>query len=127
MSSCLDRGFQLERRLNPIRRNHGKGQSNREPLRQHVPLILIAGHPKMAWSLSALTVLIYYATANLCALQQPPEERHIPRIVSVAGLGGCASLVAFVPRSFWGLAVGLIVAGLIWHFVAKRLAARKQS
>ena len=89
-------------------------------------LILVAGHPKMAWSLSALTVLIYYATANLCALQQPTEERRVPRIVSVAGLGGCASLVVFFPHSFLGLAVGLIVTGLIWHFVAQRLAARHQ-
>ena len=89
-------------------------------------LILVAGHPKMAWSLSALTVLIYYATANLCALHQPTEERRVPRIVSVAGLGGCASLVVFFPHSFLGLAVGLIVTGLIWHFVAQRLAARHQ-
>lgn len=90
-------------------------------------LVLIAGHPKMIWSLSALTVLIYYATANLCALQQPPEERRIPRIVSAAGLGGCLSLVAFFPRTFWSLAVGLIVVGLIWHFIAQRLARRDQS
>ena len=80
----------------------------------------------MAWSLSALTVLIYYATANLCALHQPTEERRVPRIVAGAGLGGCASLVVFFPHSFLGLALELIVTGLIWHFVAQRLAARHQ-
>lgn len=82
-------------------------------------LILIFEHPKMTWSLSAMTVLIYYATANLCALRQPVEERRIPKIVSLAGLGGCLALVIWIP--FWFVGLVLIAVGLAWHVIAQRV------
>lgn len=84
-----------------------------------VALILIVGHPKLTWSLSALTVLIYYATANLCALRQPVEEQRIPRIVSMAGLGGCLLLAVWIP--FWFVGLVLIAVGLAWHAIAQRV------
>lgn len=87
-------------------------------------LVVTAGAPRMIWSLSALTVLVYYATANLCALKQPPEERRMPRVVSVAGLGGCLLLIFFLPRGFWVTGALLILAGLVWHSIARRLAHR---
>ena len=88
-----------------------------------VSLVLISEHPKLTWSLSAMTVLIYYATANLCALRQPVEERRIPRIVSLAGLGGCLLLVIWIPFRFVGLV--LIAVGLAWHVIAQRVFARR--
>jgi APA family basic amino acid/polyamine antiporter len=84
-----------------------------------VALILISSHPRMTWSLSAMTVLIYYATANLCALRQPVEERRFPKIVSLAGLGGSLLLVIWIP--FWFVGLVLIAGGLAWHVIAQRV------
>ena len=83
--------------------------------------LILIGNLQMTWSLSALTVLVYYATANLCALRQPIRERRVPRIVSAAGLGGCLFLAVWIPPSFWIIGAVLFVVGLGWHVLATRL------
>lgn len=82
----------------------------------------LVGDVKTTWSLSAFTVLIYYATANLCALRQPPEERRFPRAISLLGLLTCLSLSAFVAPTAWQTGLGLIALGLLWHKLARRLS-----
>jgi len=83
--------------------------------------LILIGNPQMTWSLSALTVLVYYATANLCALRQPFSERRFPRIVSAAGLCGCLFFAVWIPPWFWFIGAILTVIGLGWHFLAGRL------
>ncbi|MHC4879356.1 MAG: APC family permease [Planctomycetota bacterium] len=82
----------------------------------------LIGDVKTTWSLSAFTVLIYYATANLCALRQPSEERRFPRAVSLLGLIACLSLSAFVAPSAWQTGLTLIALGLLWHKFARRVS-----
>jgi APA family basic amino acid/polyamine antiporter len=51
---------------------------------------------KTTWTVSAFTVLIYYAVMNICALRQPAAERRVPRVVPVAGLAMCVSLAIWI-------------------------------
>jgi len=83
--------------------------------------LILVGSPQMTWSLSALTVLVYYATANLCALRQPLEERRMPRIVSAVGFIGCLFLAVWIPQTYWFIGAVLFVFGLAWHALATRL------
>ena len=83
-----------------------------------IGLLMMSGDVLRTWSMSAFAVLIYYATANLCALRQPPEERRYPRLVSVAGLCGCLGLAPFIdPKTIVGCVV-LVVVGLLIKFAA---------
>jgi APA family basic amino acid/polyamine antiporter len=78
-----------------------------------IGLLMLNGDVLRTWSMSAFAVLIYYATANLCALRQPIEERRYPRSVSVAGFAGCLGLAPFIDlKTIVGGAV-LIVIGLL--------------
>jgi len=82
----------------------------------------LTGDIKTTWSLSAFTVLIYYATANLCALRQPSEERRFPRAISLLGLVACLSLSVFVEPTAWQTGLALIAIGLLWHVLTRRIA-----
>ncbi len=81
--------------------------------------LTLIGDVKATWSLSAFTVLIYYATANLCALRQPEDERRFPRFISLLGLLTCLSLSAFVATTAWQSGLMLIAIGLLWHTAAR--------
>ncbi|MEM1126986.1 MAG: APC family permease [Bacteroidota bacterium] len=82
--------------------------------------LVLIGDVRLTWSFSAFTVLVYYAITNLAALYIPEEGRFFPRWVSVAGLVACAGLAFFVDPAIWGVGLGLIAAGLGWHYVARR-------
>jgi basic amino acid/polyamine antiporter, APA family len=83
-----------------------------------IAMLTLSGDVYRTWSISAFAVLIYYATANLCALRQPTEERRYPRVVSLCGLVGCLGLIPFVdPKTLVGGTV-LMMAGLIVKLVA---------
>lgn len=83
-----------------------------------IALLALSGDVYRTWSISAFAVLIYYATANLCALRQPPEERRYPRLVSLCGLVGCLGLAPFVdPKTLVGGTV-LMIVGLFVKLVA---------
>lgn len=86
-----------------------------------VALLTLVGDVKTTWSFSAFTVLVYYAITNLAALFIPAEGRLFPKWVSIAGLIACAALAFFVEPAIWLLGLGLIIVGLIWHFVAQRI------
>lgn len=77
-----------------------------------VGLIALWGDVRLAWTFSAVNVLIYYALTNLSALQVV-DGRFVPKAVSVLGLVGCLSLAAFVPWPTWLLAGGFLTAGLL--------------
>ena len=89
-----------------------------------IALLVLVGNVKTTWSFSAFTVLIYYSITNLSALQLKPEERLFPRWLAWAGLAACLFLAFWVEVQIWLVGLGLIGAGLIWHAVAQRLAAR---
>jgi len=83
-----------------------------------IGLLLMSGDVLRTWSMSALAVLVYYATANLCALRQPAEERRYPRLISLAGLCGCLGLAPFIDLKTIVGGVVLIVVGLVIKLVA---------
>jgi basic amino acid/polyamine antiporter, APA family len=85
--------------------------------------LTLIGSVKTTWSFSAFTVLIYYAITNLAALRLPAEHRRYPRWVAVLGLVSCLGLAFWVERSIWLVGLGVVAAGLVWHAVARRLAA----
>lgn len=74
-----------------------------------VAAVTLIGDISMAWSFSAMTVLLYYGITNLAALA---VDRH--RLTSWAGLGSCVFLSFFVPLSIWLFGLGMIAAGLLW-------------
>ncbi len=87
-----------------------------------IAALVLIGDVRATWSLSALTVLIYYALTNAAALRLPAGQRLYPRSIAVAGLLGCLLLAAFVPPLYWAIGGGAALMGIVWHVVARRLA-----
>lgn len=85
-----------------------------------VAALTLLGDVRTTWSFSAFTVLIYYAITNLSALYIPDSGRLFPKWVSVAGLISCISLAFFVEPLYWGVGLGLIAVGLVWHHIARQ-------
>jgi basic amino acid/polyamine antiporter, APA family len=84
-----------------------------------IGLLVLSGDVVFTWSFSAFTVLIYYSITNLSALFLPEEYRLYPRIIPVMGLFGCLFLAAWIDPKIMLLGVGVIVVGLVWHWVVK--------
>ena len=80
----------------------------------------LIGDVKTAWTVSAFTVLVYYAVTNLAALALPPEERRFPRWIAWAGLGACLFLAFWVEVVVWAAGLGWIGLGLLAHLAARR-------
>lgn len=73
-----------------------------------------------AWSLSAFTVLLYYATTNLAALRLPDADKRFPRAVAVIGLVGCLSLALTIEPSILLAGLATLGVGLVWFGIAAR-------
>ncbi|MDQ3339552.1 MAG: APC family permease [Myxococcota bacterium] len=61
-----------------------------------IGLLVLIGDVKLTWSVSAFSVLLYYAITNAAALRLPPEHRKYPRAIAAFGLVACIALAAFV-------------------------------
>ena len=86
-----------------------------------IATLVLIGNVKTTWSFSAFTVLIYYAITNLAALQLQRSDRLYPKWLALLGLAACLFLAFWVEQQIWLTGLGLILAGLIWHFVAQRV------
>ena len=73
------------------------------------------GSVKLAWSVSACAVLLYYGLTNAAALRLPPERRRYPRAIAWLGLIGCASLAWFVTPAAAAVVGGWLLAGVAWR------------
>jgi basic amino acid/polyamine antiporter, APA family len=91
-----------------------------------IAILAFIGDVKTTWSFSAFTVLIYYAITNLAALKLPAEQRLYSPFFSWGGLAACLFLAFWVEKEIWLAGLGLIMIGLLWHFIATRLL-RKSS
>ncbi|TVQ50631.1 MAG: amino acid permease [Saprospirales bacterium] len=85
-----------------------------------IALLVLSGDVVFTWSFSAFTVLIYYSITNLAALYLPSGKRLYPKWIAFAGMISCIFLAFWVDPVVWMLGLGLIVAGLIWHFLATK-------
>jgi APA family basic amino acid/polyamine antiporter len=88
-----------------------------------IALLVLIGNVKTTWSFSAFSVLIYYALTNLAALRLSAHERLYPTWIAWIGLIACLFLAFWVDTAVWLTGIGLIVAGLIWHWVRQRTIA----
>ena len=89
-----------------------------------ITALVTVGSVKTTWSFSAFTVLLYYALTNLAALQLGGPQRLFPRAFAWCGLGSCLFLAFWVPWRIWVLGLALVVLGILWHLVAKKLFPR---
>lgn len=87
-----------------------------------IAALALIGDVRTTWSFSAFTVLVYYAITDFAALFIPDEGRLFPRWVAVVGVISCLSLAFFVESRVYLTGLGLIVLGLVWHTVARRLS-----
>lgn len=71
--------------------------------------LTLVGDIGLAWSFSAMTVLLYYGLTNLAALA---IDRR--RVTGWLGLASCVFLSFFVPIGVWVTGAGLIIGGLLW-------------
>lgn len=83
--------------------------------------LALVGSVETTWAFSAFTVLIYYSITNLAALYLPKEDRLYHPAFAVGGLIACLFLAFWVPLKIWIIGLGLIVGGLIWHFINRYL------
>ena len=80
-----------------------------------VAALTLIGDIGLAWSFSAMTVLLYYGLTNLAALALDRE-----RPTAWLGLASCVFLSFFVPFAVWATGVGLIAVGLGWKTLYTR-------
>lgn len=78
-------------------------------------LLCLLGSVRIAWSLSAASVLVYYAITNYAALKVGDDQRFISRFNSKLGLVSCIVLALAVEPWAWipiaGVAIGVVVFG----------------
>lgn len=79
--------------------------------------LTFVGDIGLAWSFSAMTVLLYYGLTNLSALA---VDRRRP--TAWFGLLSCVFLSFFVPLGVWLAGAGLLVVGLLWKTGHRRAA-----
>ncbi|EKQ69868.1 amino acid transporter [Leptolyngbyaceae cyanobacterium JSC-12] len=85
-----------------------------------ITLLTLTGNVKTTWSFSAFSVLIYYAITNFASLRLSPESTLFPRWTAWIGLISCLFLAFWVEPGIWLTGIGLILAGLIWHWIRQR-------
>jgi APA family basic amino acid/polyamine antiporter len=82
-----------------------------------IALVTLVGDIGLAWSFSAMTVLLYYGLTNLATLSVDRS-----RVTAWAGLISCTCLSLFVPLQVWLIGAGLIGAGLLWRLTGTQRA-----
>jgi basic amino acid/polyamine antiporter, APA family len=87
-----------------------------------VAALALIGNVRTTWSLSAFTVLIYYAITNLAALRLPAGERLFSPAFAWMGLVGCTFLAFWVEWKIWVVGLAVILIGLAWQQAARRFA-----
>jgi APA family basic amino acid/polyamine antiporter len=86
-----------------------------------IAILVLIGDIRTTWSFSAFTVLLYYAITNLAAYQLPADKRRYPRLVAALGLLACLFLAFWVEPSIWITGSILIIVGLGWRWLARKL------
>jgi basic amino acid/polyamine antiporter, APA family len=86
-----------------------------------IAVLVLIGDIRITWSFSAFAVLLYYAITNLVAYQLPAERRRYPRVVAALGLLACLFLAFWVEPAIWITGSLLIVTGLGWRWIARKL------
>lgn len=80
-----------------------------------VATLTLVGDIGLAWSFSAMTVLLYYGLTNLAALSVDRS-----RLTAWLGMLSCLFLSFFVPLAIWLTGAGMLAAGLVWKTIGHR-------
>jgi APA family basic amino acid/polyamine antiporter len=86
-----------------------------------IAILVLIGDIRTTWSFSAFTVLLYYAITNLAAYQLPAEKRRYPRAIAALGLLACLFLAFWVEPAIWLTGTLLVVIGLGWRWMMRKL------
>ncbi len=89
--------------------------------------LVLVGSIRHAWSLSAVTVLVYYGLTNAAALRLPPDDRRYPRAFAWVGLAGCLGLSVMVEWEYVALGAGLVALALIAHALTANARRAKEN
>ncbi|MCC7478688.1 amino acid permease [bacterium] len=92
-----------------------------------VGLLAALGGIKAAWSFSALTVLLYYALTNICALRLPRTQRLYHPLSAWLGLCVCLGLSVFIEPRIWLYGAVLLAAGVLWRLGWRALSGARGS
>ncbi len=93
-----------------------------------VAVLIAVGSIRHAWSLSAVTVLIYYGLTNAAALRLPTQDRRYPRVIAWVGLVGCFGLSLTLEPVYVFVGLGFVAAALGLHVAtAKQRAAQEEA
>ena len=79
-----------------------------------IAALCLMGDVLMTWSLSAVTVLIYYGITNLAALRLNKQDQIFPRWISIIGLFSCVFLSVFIGQEIWIKAGILVVPAVLF-------------
>ncbi len=83
--------------------------------------LVAVGDVRTTWSISAVTVLLYYAITNMAAIRLPVDKRRFWRWLPWAGLATCAGLAVFVEAAAWLAGMGIVLVGIaLSHALARR-------
>lgn len=88
-----------------------------------IAVIAGLGSIQFAWSLSALTVLVYYAITNAAALRLPKEQRLYPRWIVWSGLVSCLLLACWISPRIWLVGVCMLLTGFVIRVLCRRVTA----
>ena len=91
-----------------------------------ITVLVVLDDITTAWSLSAVTVLLYYATTNLAALRLTGDDKRFPRFVSAFGLAGCVVLAFTIDPPILVAGLVTLAAGLVWFGVADRIRTARE-
>ena len=91
-----------------------------------VSILVLTVDLRGAIAFSSFGVLLYYFVANIAAFTQAPERRRYPRALQAFGALACVLLVSTLPPL--GIAVGILVLvlGVVYRMLARRLSARSE-
>lgn len=91
-----------------------------------IALFAAIGNVKTTWSMSAFTVLSYYAITNLAATRLTPAEQLYPRVIPWIGLGSCLFLAVWVEPVIWLYGLGLLLVGFVVRGIVSAFAAPRR-
>jgi len=92
-----------------------------------IAVLASTGSVKLSWSLSAFTVLLYYAITNLAALRLPRDDRRFPRAIALGGLVACLGLACWVEWRAWVIGLTLLTVGFMLRAVLRHLASQTRT
>ena len=91
-----------------------------------VSALCLMGDVRMTWSLSAVTVLLYYGITNLAALRLNEQDQIFPKWISTIGFFSCGFLSIFVEQDSW-LKAGILVVPAVLFSVVLRSRSKQSN